>query len=239
MALVAAHLPKVNEEADGQHGNPGGDVDESLEDGAEHGRASDAEGVEQEPHRDAEQAHLIEREEHLAEALEAVRLADGVRLLYVAVLGHREDDEHEHDVLARADDLRVGEALLGIEDEGADATERADVREHGTRDVGAAVEPARIMPGEEQAADGAWHEDQQEAEEQDDQQVPRDRQDPETQQGEDGVDADDVEADELVDGLVRDEMALVQVVADGQRRDEVGQHEDQPQIHSVHVVTSF
>ena len=70
-------------------------------------------------------------------------------------------------------------------------------------------------------------------------QVPRDRQDPETQQGEDGVDADDVEADELVDGLARDEMALVQVVADGQRRDEVGQHEDQPQIHSVHVVTSF
>ena len=93
--------------------------------------------------------------------------------------------------------------------------------------------------GEEQAADGAWHEDQQEAEERDDQQVPRDRQDPETQQGEDGVDADDVEADELVDGLARDEMALVQVVADGQRRDEVGQHEDQPQIHSVHVVTSF
>ena len=159
-----------------------------------------------------------------------------MRVLHVAVLGHREDDEHEQDVLARADELRVGKALLVVEDEGADAAERADVREHGARDVGAAVEPALKMAGEGDGADGARHKDQQEAEDRHGQQAPRDRQDPEAQQREHGVDADDVEADEFVDGLTGDEVPLVQEVTDGERCDEVGQHEDEAQVCSIHDV---
>ena len=162
-------------------------------------------------------------------------------MFHVAVLGHGEDDEHEQYVLAGADELRVGKTLFVVKDEGTDAAERAEVGKHRTRDIGAAVEPARKFPCEEQGADGSQDKHEQKGKYRDRDEAPGDWQYPETQKRQDGVDADDVKADELVDGFIRNEVSPVQAITDGQRCDEVSQHENKPQIGSVHgtEVTSF
>ena len=67
----------------------------------------------------------------------------------------RKDDEAKEQVLEGADELRVGEAFFIIQDESADAAERAEIREHGTRHVGAAIEVVGQPPREQQIADAA------------------------------------------------------------------------------------
>lgn len=105
-----------------------------------------------------------------------------MRLLHIAVLRHGEDDQHEQDVLAGADDLCVGKTFFGIEDESTDPAECADIGKHGAGNVGAAIQPARETAGKAEAADGTGDKDEQEPENRDDEQAPGDGQDPEAQQ---------------------------------------------------------
>ena len=93
----------------------------ALEEGAEDRGAFDAEGVEGEARGHAEDAELVRAQKHVAQALQAARLPEAAGVFHVVVLGDGEDDDAEEEVLDGRDELRVGEALLVVEDEGADA----------------------------------------------------------------------------------------------------------------------
>ena len=93
-------------------------------------------------------------------------------MLHIAVLRERKDNQNEQDILAGANDLRIGESLLGIEDEGADSAERSEVGQHGAGNVGAAVKPAVEPPGEKERADAAGDQHEEKAEKRDGQQAP-------------------------------------------------------------------
>ena len=121
MGEVAPRGAEVDEEADGEHGGPGADVDEALEEGAEGRGACDAEGVEGEARGHAEDAELVRAEEHVAQAPEAAGLPEAAGGFHMVVLGDGKDDDAEEEVLDGCDELGVGEALLVVEDEGADA----------------------------------------------------------------------------------------------------------------------
>ena len=96
-------------------------MDEPGKGGGEDDRPLHAAEVQREPERHADEAELVPAEEHRAEAMEAGGHAPPARLFEVEILCKREDEEDEQDILARPDNLCVGEAVLIVENEGADA----------------------------------------------------------------------------------------------------------------------
>ena len=106
--------PEIDEESDREHGDPGADVDETLKDRGEKFRARDAAGVERKSRGHAEQADLVFRQEHFAEAECSARLGSAEGVFLVVILRHRENGEDEHDILTCSDNLRVGESFFII-----------------------------------------------------------------------------------------------------------------------------
>lgn len=83
-------------------------------------RPGDAVGVEDKSSGHAQQAQLIDGKEHFPEVVAAARFTNGGGMLHIVILRQGKDDHTEQEVLHCADDLRVGKALLVIENKGAD-----------------------------------------------------------------------------------------------------------------------
>ena len=236
---VAARAVQVDECADGQHAEPRAEVDQPLECRTDCGRAFDARRIECETRCHAEDAELIPREEDIEEAHVNPAAAPVIFVLEVVILRHREDGEDKHQCLKDAHDLRVGKALLTVEDEGADAAERGDVGHHGVRKIRAAIEGTPIFADEECPADESRKEDDEDAVDRDECEIPRDRERPAAHEGEHGVDDDDVQAQDAADEGVGDLAVSVEEVADDERREEVCEEVDDAEIRTVHEKRFF
>ena len=73
---IFPHFAKINQETHRQHGNPGADVDEALEDGAKFLRPFHAIGIEQQAGGHTQKAQLVDGKEHFPETVTGAGLAD-------------------------------------------------------------------------------------------------------------------------------------------------------------------
>ena len=139
---------------------------------------------------------------------------------------YREQDEHE--VLTGTADLCIGKAALSIDDIGADAAERADVREQRGDEMCTAVAGAVEPPSEETPTDKSRKEDDKRKEKGQDEYILGQRQSPETEEREQRKEGDDIDADEAIEHPVGEQSALIENVADDERQNQIGDEEDQP-----------
>ena len=93
-------------------------------------------------------------------------------VLQIVVLRHWKYGEHEHECLKDAHDLRVGKALLTVEDVGTDTAEGGDVGHHRICEVCTAVEGAMIFADEERPSDEPRDEDDEDAVDRDEGKIP-------------------------------------------------------------------
>ena len=100
----------------------------------------------------------------------------------IIILRSREREKYEYEVLAGAADLCVSEAGLAVDNVGADAAERSDVREQCGDEMGAAVDRTVKAPPEKTLADKARKENDKRKECRKDEEITRERQCPETEQ---------------------------------------------------------
>ena len=157
----------------------------------------------------------------------------------VVILCDGEREQNEHEVLARAADLRIGKAAFSVDDVGTDAAERADVREQCGDEMRAAVDRAVKAPSEKAPADEAREEDDEREERGQNEEIPRERQRPEAEEREQREEYDDIDADEQVDGRVREEATLIEEIADDEWQDQIGEEIDQARIDFVHKIPSL
>ena len=199
---IAACTVQVDECADGQHTEPRAEVDQPLKRRTDGGRAFDARRIECEPCRHAEDAELIPREKNIEEAHMDLAAAPVILVLQIVILCHGEYGEYEHEGLEYAHDLRVGKALLPVDDVGADPAEGGDVGHHCVCEVCAAIEWAPIFTDEERPSDKPRNEDDKYAVDRDEREIPRDRECPTAHEGERRVDDDDVQTQDAADERV-------------------------------------
>ena len=124
----------------------------------------------------------------------------------------KESFELLQDILESADNLCVGEANLIVKNEGAKASECADIGEHGTHEISTAVQKVLMASGKGQCADETWQQDIDKAEGRQPEKLGRERQDPEAQQRQDGAYNDDIETDELVANLIGNDVLLIGIL---------------------------
>ena len=165
---------------------------------------------------------MIPREENVAHAQTDLARAAVIFMLETVELRHRKDGEDEQDRLKDAHDLRVAETLLAVDDVGTDSAEGGDVRHHGVAEKGAAVKRVVVFADEECPADEPREEDDEDAIDGDEREIPRDRECPAAHEGEDGVDDDDVQAQDASDEVIGDHAAPIEKVTDDEGREEVG-----------------
>ena len=140
-------------------------------------------------------------------------------MLQIIVLSHGKHHDTQQKILGGADELGIGVALLVVEDKGTDPAQGAKIGEHGAGNKGASVQQIFNAPGKEGIADSSWQQYQHHAKQGHEQQVPGQGEYPETQQGECGVHADNVEADDFVDGIIGNPMAMVHKIPHHQGHD--------------------
>ena len=151
-------------------------------------------------------------------------------MLQIVILRHREDGEDEHERLEDAHDLRIGKALLAIEDKGTDAAEGGDVGHHGIREIGAAVERIVIFADEKCPAHKAGEEDDEDAVDGDKSEIPRDGQRPAAHECEYGIDDDDVQTQDAVDERVGYFPMPMEQIADDKREEQIGKEIDDAKV---------
>ena len=155
-------------------------------------------------------------------------------MLQIVVLCHRKYGKYKHQCLKDAHDLRVGKALLAVDDVGTDTAEGGDVGHHRIREICAAIEGIVIFSDEKCPADQPRKEDDEDAVDRDEGEIPRDRQRPAAHERKHGVDDDDVQAQNAADECVGDFPVPIEEASDDEGREEVGKEINDAEIRIVH-----
>ena len=174
-------------------------MDQSLKDLPQHGRPRYAGDVQHDAGDDGENGQLVPVDEDVfpvgfKEGRDICRLP-----AVVVIIAHGEEDEEHDQPLEYADDLRVGKGDFAVQQVAAQAAQGRRVGGHRRNEVAALIYLVGKPPlPVEQEDDSQGEEGVEKREEGQRQQVRLQRQDPHAEQGQDGHDADDVEADEKI-----------------------------------------
>ena len=124
-------------------------------------------------------------------------------------MGHGEHQQHQHDILAGAQQLGIGKACLIVEDESADPAQGADIGQHGAGNVGAPHQKV-LEPPPQGHPHSPREEYEQGAIKGNQGQIPGQGQHPEGQQGQGGIHQAHIDLDEPVDILFRNQLPFLQ-----------------------------
>ncbi len=213
---------------------------EALEKLSEQGWPFNACGMKQDAEQHAEHAELVPSQKHFPQIEMDACFFLSCSMLCLIILCKRKAEKYKQDILESADNLCVGEANLIVKNEGAKASECADIGEHGTHEISTAVQKVLMASGKGQCADETWQQDIDKAEGRQPEKLGRERQDPEAQQRQDGAYNDDIETDELVANLIGNDVLLMQIVAKCERQYQIGKYKKYAELCSIHdVVLQF